>query len=41
MPQICYETRRFNRSSREVIDRANAIIAEYADQGFDLTLRQL
>jgi hypothetical protein len=33
--------RRFNAGSRKVIDQANAIIAEYQEQGFRLTLRQL
>ena len=31
----------FSRSSRQLIDQANAIIAEYRAQGFVLTLRQL
>lgn len=33
--------KRFNRSSRKIIDQANAIIAEYQAKGFSLTLRQL
>lgn len=41
MPCICYKEQRFNHSSRIIIDAANTIIAEYAAQGFDLTLRQL
>ncbi len=41
MPKICYVPKRFTRSSLAIIDRAIAIIAEYAAQGFDLTLRQL
>lgn len=41
MPKICYIERKFARSSQEIIDRANAIIAEYTAQGYDLTLRQL
>ena len=40
MPKICYVSKRFNRSSSIIIDLANAIIDEYASQGFDLTLRQ-
>jgi hypothetical protein len=31
----------FHPKTREVIDQANVIIAEYQDQGFTLTLRQL
>lgn len=41
MSKIQYEAKRFRRSAREIIDRANAIIEEYAAGGFDLTLRQL
>ena len=41
MSKICYVARRFHRATMEVIDRANEIIKEYAEQGFDLTLRQL
>jgi hypothetical protein len=41
VPKICYVDKRFNRSSVAIIDQANAIIADYAAQGFDLTLRQL
>lgn len=41
MPFICYETHRFNAATTVIIDRANAIIEEYAAQGYDLTLRQL
>ena len=41
MPKICYVSRSFAPSSRELIDKANAIIDEYEAQGFDLTLRQL
>jgi len=41
MPKIAYLDKRFNASSREIIRKANAIIEEYAQQGFDLTLRQL
>lgn len=41
MPLIKYEEHRFSRSTQAIVDRANQIIAEYAAQGFDLTLRQL
>lgn len=41
MSKICYIPRKFSRSSQEIIDLSNQIIAEYAAQGFDLTLRQL
>ncbi len=36
-----YLQRTFSGGSRELIDKANAIIEEYQDQGFTLTLRQL
>lgn len=41
MPKICYEVRKFTPSSQRMIDHANRIIGEYANQGYDLTLRQL
>lgn len=41
MPKICYRSIRFTKSSQKVIDQANVIIAEYAAQGYELTLRQL
>lgn len=41
MPFIEYEPCNFRGDRLVMIDRANAIIAEYARQGFDLTLRQL
>lgn len=41
MPKIAYQSHRFSAASQATIERANAIIAEYAAQGFDLTLRQL
>lgn len=37
----CYTDKKFNAEHKAVIDNANRIIAEYARQGFDLTLRQL
>lgn len=40
MPTICYVPKRFSPESLAVVDRANAIIAEYQAQGYDLTLRQ-
>lgn len=41
MPKIAYIEKRFNTSSQRIISKANDIIEEYAQQGFDLTLRQL
>lgn len=41
MPKICYQEKRFSASSQKIIDHCNNIIAEYAGQGFVLTLRQL
>lgn len=41
MPKIQYVERRFNDATLRIIGQANAIIEEYAEQGFDLTLRQL
>lgn len=41
MPKIAYIKKGFNSKSLEQIGIANAIIAEYQNQGFDLTLRQL
>src|SRR5262245_22608160 len=41
MPCVCYVKRRFGRAATAVIEQANEIISEYADQGFNLTLRQL
>lgn len=41
MPKIAYQNKRFNKNTLEVIDQANSIIEEYAEQGFKLTLRQL
>jgi hypothetical protein len=36
-----FREHRFNASTQSVVDQANTIIAEYIDQGFTLTLRQL
>ena len=41
MPKIVYIEKRFRASTYQIIDQANAILAEYEAQGFDLTLRQL
>jgi hypothetical protein len=41
MPAIVYESKKFRDDALEVIDAANVILAEFAEQGFDLTLRQL
>jgi hypothetical protein len=41
MPKIQYISKRFNSKRTAQIHQANAIIAEYAAQGFELTLRQL
>lgn len=39
--RIIYEEKKFSRSSMQIIDAANAIIEEYQNQGYMLTLRQL
>jgi hypothetical protein len=41
MPKIKYRKKKFEPDSLEKIEKANVIIAEYQQQGFDLTLRQL
>jgi hypothetical protein len=41
MPQIEYVPKNFSAGSLAIIDQANVICADYAAQGFDLTLRQL
>lgn len=41
MPRIAYISRDFAPGSLDIIDKANEICADYARQGFDLTLRQL
>jgi len=41
MPKICYRPKKFNDDRLDKIAKANAIIAEYREQGFELTLRQL
>ena len=39
--KICYVEKNFAASSMAIIDKANEILEEYAEQGFTLTLRQL
>ena len=39
--KVCYVAKNFSPASLDVIEQANEIIAEYLDQGFRLTLRQL
>jgi hypothetical protein len=41
MPKIKYVSKKFSSSSLEIITQANQIIEDYAELGFDLTLRQL
>lgn len=41
MPLIAYEPKNFSQAHEEVIANANQIMREYADEGYDLTLRQL
>lgn len=41
MPKICYTDKKFNTEHQEIIDRANLIVAEYQQQGYTLTLRQV
>jgi hypothetical protein len=37
--KISYVSKKFSTEHTEIIDRANQIIASYAAQGYDLTLR--
>lgn len=39
--KFCYEPPTMRDASLEIVEQANAIITEYAGQGFSLTLRQL
>lgn len=39
--KVCYQVKNLSPAAMEVVDRANAICAEYAAQGYTLTLRQL
>lgn len=41
MPKILYREIKFSDSSLDLIKRCNAIVTEYTEQGFRLTLRQL
>jgi len=41
MQRICYASKRFEKESLTRIEQANAIIREYANAGYTLTLRQL
>lgn len=41
MPAIAYRSINIGPAKLEVIEKANEIIAEYQEQGFELTLRQL
>jgi hypothetical protein len=41
MPSICYVPKLFNIEHSLVIDQAREICADFAEQGYDLTLRQL
>lgn len=41
MPKIAYISKKFNPVHQQIVNQANAILDEYAAQGFDLTLRQL
>lgn len=41
MPKVCYQYKTFSDASMDVIRKANAILEQYAAQGYDLTLRQL
>ena len=41
MPKIAYRPKKFSEARAKMIATCNVIIAEYAAQGFELTLRQL
>lgn len=41
MPKICYRHKKFSSDRLDKISKANAIIEEYSDKGYELTLRQL
>ena len=41
MPRIAYQRFKFQKATLQIIEQANEIIDEYAEQGFSLTLRQL
>lgn len=39
--RIAYESRKFEALAKHTIRQVNSVLADYAEQGFDLTLRQL
>ena len=41
MTLVAYKEQRFAEKSLKLIEKANEIIADYAGQGYTLTLRQL
>src|SRR5688572_17725535 len=41
MPRLAYIDKRFNSKSMDLIVKARQICEAYAEQGYDLTLRQL
>lgn len=41
MPTVAYLSKRFRADSLDLIEKINSVIAEYAQQGFSLTLRQV
>ena len=41
MPKIAYIEKEFRKKTLAIIDKVNAIIEDYHEQGYDLTLRQV
>src|SRR5579864_2101721 len=42
MPLICYDSKlRFQKDAKLTLEQANAILAEYREKGFSMTVRQL
>jgi hypothetical protein len=41
MTRICYVKKKFSAGSADLIQKANSVVADYAEQGLDLTLRQV
>src|ERR1043166_8797691 len=41
MPKILYERKKFKPKTLAMVDRVNDILEEYAELGYDLTLRQV
>ena len=41
MPLICYKRKKFSDPHRRLLEVINRIVAEYQDQGYSLTLRQV